>query len=142
MQERLQVFLGLSAALTGFTHFELLGTGLAAAHFSTLETVLPVGVTEELLTASQQESVDKLLADPKLGEVAERLTLLWYTGRWTSLPDAWHALYGFSPLDGTRVVSGPAYQAGLQWVVAGAHPPGGLQQGYGAWAHAPEGSAE
>jgi hypothetical protein len=138
----MQVFLSLSAALTGFSQFELLSTSVAAEMLDTLETVLPEGVVAELLSASEKESVEALANDPKLGAVVERLTELWYNGRWYSLPDAWHALFGFSPLDVTRVVSGRVYQAGLQWVVAGAHPPGGLQQGYGAWAHPPEGSAQ
>jgi hypothetical protein len=39
------------------------------------------------------------------------------------------------------VVSSEAYLSGLQWVVAGAHPAGRRQQGYGVWSLAPEGTA-
>jgi hypothetical protein len=39
---------------------------------------------------------------------------------------------------GTFVVSGAAYLAGLEWVAIGSHPPGGLQQGFGAWSLAPQ----
>jgi hypothetical protein len=64
---------------------------------------------------------------------------MWYCGTWTAMPDAWRAAYGASPLDVNRVVSAQAYQAGLQWVAASAHPAGARQQGYGAWATTPAG---
>jgi|SRR6516162_9621972 len=59
-------------------------------------------------------------------------------GSWTVLPDTWRRAYGVFPLDETGVASATAYQAGLQWVVAGAHPPGSQQQGFGSWEGAPE----
>ena len=79
-----------------------------------------------------------VLDDPKLGPVARNLIVVWYCGTWTALPDGWREAYGTSPLDTDRVLSAEAYQAGLQWVAAGAHPAGALQQGYGAWSAEPE----
>ena len=38
---------------------------------------------------------------------------------------------------GTVVVSADAYQAGLAWGLAGAHPQGARQPGYGSWALPP-----
>jgi hypothetical protein len=70
--------------------------------------------------------------------VARNLILVWYCGTWTALPDGWREAYGTSPLDTDRVLSAEAYQAGLQWVAAGAHPAGALQQGYGAWSAEPK----
>jgi hypothetical protein len=75
-----------------------------------------------------------ILADDKLGPVAQNLIRMWYCGTWTALPAAWRSTYGASPLDTNHVVSAEAYQAGLQWAAAGAHPAGARQQGYGAWA--------
>jgi hypothetical protein len=69
--------------------------------------------------------------------VAQNLIRMWYCGTWAKLPDDWRAAYGTSPLDTDRVLSVEAYQAALQWVVAGAHPPGTRQQGFGSWAEPP-----
>lgn len=150
MGERSERFLELSGLLTGFGRVQLLGTGMTDGYLRAQEAVLPAGMLDELLAAYERlpagadreaAVASEILGDPKLGPVARNLILLWYCGTWTALPDAWRAAYGISPLDTNRVVSAEAYQAGLQWVVAGAHPAGARQQGYGAWAVAPEGSS-
>jgi len=137
--------------LTGFDRVRLLGTGVADVYLQTLEQVLPSGVADELLVAYEQLPAGRerdaalaaeILGDPKLGPVARNLILMWYCGTWTALPGTWQDAYGSSPLDASQVVSGEAYQQGLQWVVAGAHPMGARQQGYGAWSVAPAGSDE
>lgn len=151
MQERVEQFLGLSTVLTGFDRTQLLGTDMTSGYLRTLDETLPAGVLDELLAAYQRlpEGEEReaavtadILNDQKLGPVARNLILLWYCGTWTTLPDAWRAKYGISPLDTNRVVSGEAYQAGLQWAVAGAHPPGSSQQGFGSWSMAPERSGQ
>jgi hypothetical protein len=86
----------------------------------------------------EADGASTILDDPRLGPVARNVILLWYCGTWTALSDAWHAAYGASPLDATRVVSAQAYQGGLQWVAAGAHPAGAREQGFGAWAMPPQ----
>jgi hypothetical protein len=142
----------MSALLTGFGRFQLLGTGLAGSYLSALDGVLPEGVLDELLDAFQRLPAgpgptreaavrSQILGHPKLGAVARNLILMWYCGTWTALPAAWHEAYGASPLEGSHVVSAEAYQAGLQWAAAGAHPAGARQQGFGAWAAAPEAAA-
>ena len=147
MQKRTDQFLGLSAVLTGFGRLQLLGTAMTSEYLRTLDAILPAGLLDELLavyerlpTGADREAAvaAQILDDPKLGPVARNLILLWYCGAWTTLPDAWRAAYGVSPLDKNHVVSAEAYQAGLQWVVAGAHPAGAQQQGFGAWSLAPE----
>lgn len=146
--ERLESFLGLSVALTGFSRMELLGTGMSADYLCALEATLPDGVCDQLLGAWESQSAgsdpaaaaDQILNDPKLGPVGRNLILLWYCGAWTALPDAWRRAYGASPLDVSRVVSPEAYQAGLQWIAIGAHAPGSRQQGFAAWSTPPEGS--
>jgi hypothetical protein len=147
MQECTDRFLGLSAALTGFGRVELLGTGMVDEYLRTLDAILPAGLLDELLAVFERLPQDaaleaaitsQVMNDPKLGPVARNLVLLWYCGTWTVLPDAWRAAYGASPLDTTHVVSADAYQSGLQWSAAGAHPAGAQQQGFGAWSLAPE----
>jgi hypothetical protein len=139
-------FLDLSALLTGFGRLQLLGAGVADGHLRALDAVLPAGTVEELLAAYQRlptgaereaAVVSTLLDDPKLGPVTQNLIRMWYCGTWSRLPDAWRAAYGASPLDNDRVLSVEAYQAALQWVAAGAHPPGARQQGFGSWAEPP-----
>jgi hypothetical protein len=153
--EQFNLFLKLSMALTGFSRLDLLGAGVASDLLDALTGALPPGVADEFLAAGaslpdelsgsgarHQAELTAILDDPKLGDIARSLAVLWYSGRWSALPDVWRAAYGSSPLDKSRVVSGRAYQAGLQWVVAEAHPPGGLPQGFGAWSLPPEGIAK
>jgi hypothetical protein len=137
----------LSAILTGFGRIELLGTGMVGEYLRTLDAILPAGLLDEFLAVPERlpQGADlegavtsQIIDDPKLGPLARNVILLWYCGTWTALPDAWRAAHGASPLDTDHVVSAEAYQAGLQWVVAGAHPAGAQQQGFGAWSLAPE----
>jgi hypothetical protein len=151
MSDRSDVFLELSALLTGFSRVQLLGTGVADEYLETLEATLPGDVLDELLdryarlpaAADQREAAltSEILGDSKLGPVARNLILLWYCGSWTALPDDWRTSYGTSALDTNRVISAASYVAGLQWAAAGAHPIGARQQGFGAWALPPEGAA-
>jgi hypothetical protein len=135
VDSRSERFVMLSARLTGFGRVTLLGTGMTAEYLTALDAVVGAPLVDELLAAGD---VRALLEDAKLGPVARNLILLWYCGTWTALGDDWRAAYGTSPLDATRVESAEAYQAGLQWIAAGAHPAGARQQGFGAWAVAPE----
>ncbi len=144
---RLDGFVGLSVLLTGFDAVELLGTGMAAAYLAVLDAVLPEDVVGDLMSAYRQlprgpererAAEAEILGDPRLGPVARNLIVLWYCGAWTQLPAAWRAAFGASPLDTSRVVSAAAYQAGLQWLAAGAHAAGANPQGYGAWAIGPK----
>jgi hypothetical protein len=149
MQQTIENFLGLSTLLTGFSSVVLAGTGMTGEYLHALAMALPAGVMEELLTAYEKlpsgterdAGVESLLHDAKLGPVAQNLTLLWYTGAWTSLPASWHTTYGDAPADNKGVVSAEAYQAGLQWIAAGAHASGSAQQGFGAWSLPPAISA-
>ena len=146
---RLDQFVGLSALLTGYSPIHLLGTGMAEAYLRATDTALPDGVLDELLGAygrlpagfgggGQSGGADPeaaagqvILGDAKLGPVGRTVILLWYRGAWTALPDAWRSAYGSSPHDTDHVVSAQAYQAGLQWAAAGAHPAGARRVGYG-----------
>jgi hypothetical protein len=143
---RLGRFIELSVLLTGFGPVDLLGTGMSASYLRAADAALPAGVLDELIDAltrlpdgagREDAAGQVILGDAKLGPVARNVILLWYQGTWVALPQEWRAVYGSSPLDIDRVVSPEAYQAGLQWAAAGAHPAGARQQGFGAWAVAP-----
>ena len=139
-------FIALSVQLTGFDRVRLLGTGMADEYLRVLGSALPRGVLDELLAASgpapDKATVAAILGDPKLGPVARNLIVLWYCGTWSPMPDAWQRVYGQAAERPNGVVSAEAYQQGLQWVAAGAHPMGARQQGYGAWAEPPAGLAQ
>jgi hypothetical protein len=142
----MDLFVRMSELLTGFGRVDLLGTGLAECYLQTMDAILPPGVPDEVLAAFAWLPADPdreaaagamILDDPKLGPVARNIILMWYRGTWTALPQAWRLTHGASPLDVDHVISAEAYQAGLQWIAAGAHPVGARQQGYGAWAADP-----
>jgi hypothetical protein len=137
----LGAFIALSVGLTGFERVRLVGTGMAHEYLRVVGSALPAGVLDDLLaaagTAADAANVGVILRDPKLGPVARNLTILWYCGTWAPLPEAWQQAYGTVAAGPSGVVSAQAYQQGLQWVAAGAHPMGARQQGYGAWAQPP-----
>jgi len=141
-----ELFLDLSVDLTGFSRIDLLGTGLTERYLEELHEVLPGTMVSDLLSTfereranSGSETIPRLLEDEVWGPVARNMIMLWYCGRWTALPHSWTAQNGTAGKNTDHVVSPAAYVAGLQWVAAGAHPAGARQQGFGAWATAPEG---
>ena len=146
MERRSKLFLDLSALLTGFDPVELHGTGMVDEYTRALEAVLPAGVLDELLSTyerllatdhTQAALTSELLDDTKLGPAARNVILLWYLGAWAGMPDDWRAAYGATSLDHHHVISAAAYQSGLQWVAAGAHPAGSAAPGFGSWAAPP-----
>ena len=144
MTSRPQSFLELSAALTGVSPVLLHGTGMTQAYLGKISSAVPEALLERLFTAysnasgnSVQHGLEAILDDSDLGPVARAIAVMWYCGTWTELPEAWRARNGATPGDTTGVVSGAAYQAGLQWTVIGAHPAGARQQGFGVWSTDP-----
>jgi hypothetical protein len=143
MPPRHQLFVDMSAALTGFSPVQLRGTGMAAGYLAELDTILSEGFVDGLLSAFPRPAggvgavepgaVDTVLDHPVWGPPARAIAIMWYCGTWTQLPDAWRVEHGEAPRDTDHVVSAAAYQAGLQWVAAGAHPVGARQQGFGSW---------
>jgi hypothetical protein len=134
MTNRSERFLLLSCRLTGFSSFSLRATGMLEAYMRALDERLPPGLLDGMLASSND---DAMLDDPRFGPVGRNLIVLWYSGAWAPLPDAWTAAYGATDKGLQGVISAAAYQAGLQWVVAGAHPAGAQQQGFGAWSRRP-----
>jgi hypothetical protein len=144
MTLRLQSFVDLSTALTGFSPVMLRGTGMTSSYLQKVESAVPEKLLDRLFDAIPRGSastaapdIAAILEDPDLGPVARVITVMWYCGTWTELPHEWRERHGAAAADATGVVSGAAYQAGLQWTVIGAHPAGARQQGFGAWSTEP-----
>ena len=140
-------FLALSAALTGFTRVDLLGTGMAQRYFEEVTRVLGEEICTDLWSAagevfqrrsSSEEELEKeirreILSHPKLGPVAKNINVMWYLARWTKMPHDWRRRYYASPKDFNHVVSAQAYPEGLVWRATGTHPPGAKPTGFGIW---------
>jgi len=149
MDHRLEKFLELSVALTGFGRLALLGTGVGAEYLQALDRIVPVRIVNDFLQRAESLSakgdhnttvVHAILDDRVLGPVARNVIVMWYCGTWSVLPDDWRAEHGASEADVPHVISAAAYLTGLQWTTIGAHPPGGLPGGFGSWASPPPGA--
>jgi hypothetical protein len=149
--DRRHAFLAFSAEVTGFTAFELEGTGQAGAYLKTCDLVVGADVVEELLAAygrvraeaerdgspAQSPMRREILSDEKLGAVARNIIKLWYIGTWYELPPAWTEAFGAREKNFTFMVSPTAYTEGLLWPAIGANPTGAKAPGFGSWAAPP-----
>jgi len=154
-----EAFAEFSAEVTGYTAFELEGTGLIDTHHKLLEEILGPHLTGELgrlitdilcyppASAEREKAIrDSLQATSIFWPVVSSLISLWYMGMWTQLPEAWYATAGL-PLPGPRDVgrthtpSALAYVAQLSYRTAHAHTPGANPTGFASWAFPPIGSA-
>ena len=146
-----QDFLSFSSAITGFTAFQLRGTGQAEPYFAALIDILGEATVAALLRAfrrvreeagADEAALDRLLraaifSDEQLGPIARNLIKLWYVGTWYQLPAAWRGAFGELEGDATTVVSPAAYTEGLLWPAIGANPAGAKGPGYGTWSDPP-----
>lgn len=148
--ENFQDFLALSVVVTGFTEFELIGTGQAEFYFSTVTRIVGEPFMTELCQRFHQiqsESQDEaalvtalrteITSDDKLGPITRSIIKLWYVGTWYQLPYEWREAYGARDEDKTFVVSPVAYTEGLLWPTIGANPSGAKAPGYGSWSSPP-----
>lgn len=163
-EEKLREFVKFSATVTGFSEFDLWGTGQAEAYYET-------AVNQEGPDAIQEAIASDPSAVPA-NAVVKSIIKLWYVGVWYG-PElvgrmdvaAWTApgRSGAKPAvpddsqpegsepgqagegrangrDGRTalfVVSPDAYTEGLLWRAIGAHPTGAKAPGYGSWANPP-----
>jgi hypothetical protein len=144
-------FLALSAVLTGYSRFRLLGTGVAELYLSTVTDVVGSSTVKELLGAfararngagSDDAALERLLraeilSDEKLGPIARNVIKLWFVGTWYQLPPEWRDAFGTHDKDATFVASPTAYTEGLLWPTIDANPSGAKGPGYGTWAYPP-----
>jgi len=144
-------FLNLSATLTGYSLFRLLGTGQAGLYLATTREAVGDGALSELLTtfaavhddaAGDEHALDRalrarILSDDKLGPIARNVIKMWFVGTWYQLPQEWRDVYAAREPDSTHVVSPASYTEGLLWPTIGANPPGAKGQGFGSWVGPP-----
>lgn len=154
--DRLERFLAFSAEATGYSRYDLLGTGEAQTYLDAADTAVGADIVDHLLdcfdaarvTAGQANGAQAraslpavlrrdLLSDARLGPVARNIAKLWYSGIWFVLPQAWVDAYGAGERNVTMTISGNTYIEGLVWPTIGANPPGAKAPGYGSWALPP-----
>jgi len=147
--EQLEEFVAFSAAITGFTEFELRGTGQAESFFSTVSDAVGDDTVVELLAAwarvrDEPEGAARddglrgeVFSDPKLGPVARNVIKLWYVGIWYELSADWIDAFGALSRNMTFMVSPSAYTEALLWPALGANPPGAKGPGWGSWSGPP-----
>lgn len=151
--ELMEYFLDFSVAATGFSRFELQGTGQASLYFETVVEQIGEEILGELLQTFNElvqsaekeykpaiftEGLDyKIMASGKLGPVARNIIKLWYIATWDSLPSQWQNWYATSEDNSPFIPSPQAYPEGLVWRAVGVNPPGAKPQGYGTWSDPP-----
>lgn len=141
--EQLDTFYELSSALTGFEKIDLVGTGVGQEYFD--ELVRGTGEKQvKALLAGAKEAGNSAAAlrkeiwdDKRFGPLARNIVLMWYTGSWYPLSNAWHKTNrpDFEPVP-EHVVSAFAYQEALWSPAIGAHPRGAKPPGFGSWGEA------
>ncbi|MBD2252843.1 hypothetical protein [Nostoc parmelioides] len=142
-----EYFLNISVVLTGFSKFQLQGTGMATLYFETIRDIIGGDIFAELLTTfhklklekkeKNHESITQILASEKFGPIARNIIKVWYIATWYALPQSWRDTFGTKEKDGTFVISAQAYPEGLLWQAIGVNPPGAKGQGYATWSEPP-----
>lgn len=127
------IFLSISASLTGFSETDLHGTGMIETYYNTfLEKGSPEDISNFFLEVNEvfnpandteekiNKQIDKHLFNTNSADLTKNLITMWYTGNW-----------------GQDVISPESYVQGLIWNAAQTHPPGAKQPGFGSWAEKP-----
>ncbi|MGK7925164.1 MAG: hypothetical protein AB4290_07940 [Spirulina sp.] len=135
--EFMEYFLEFSVEMTGYTRFDLLGTGQALLYFDTIRGVIGGEIFEELLQIFHDRGLDPILVSPKLEPIARNILKLWYMSIWEELPSTWQEMFG-SKLNDTTFIPDPyAYPEGLVWRTVGVNPPAAKAPGYATWSSPP-----
>ena len=141
-------FLEFSATVTGFSRFDLEGTGQAELYFETIFEIIGEEVLGDLLEtfhdlddsspAVLTEGLNsQILGSGKRGPLARNIIKLWYISTWEQLPSSWQKWYGTGKDNKTFIPSAQSYPEGLVWRTVGVNPPGAKGQGYGTWSEPP-----
>lgn len=151
----LQLFVSLSATLTGFTRAEVWGTGMVPTYFAVMPSIIGDAMFADFLdrwrdTYIRGEGdaslldrlvVSQMAEDPTYGPLTRNLASMWYLGVWNQLPAEWRNVHGAWAGDVNFVVSGKAFTEGLVWKAMHTHPKAAKQPGYGSWAIPPVGAS-
>jgi hypothetical protein len=148
--DRLERFLDFSSEVTGFSVFDLQGTGQAQSFLDGVGGVVGEDLVDELLDAyvgidgqrggEEREGLLRkaIFSDEKLGPIARNVIKLWYVGIWYELPAEWTDAFGALENDCTATISPAAYTEALLWPAIGGNPPGAKGPGFGNWAAPPK----
>lgn len=150
-QKDYEVFLQLSAVVTGYQRIDLLGTGVSWDYYTSFCSIVGNSISDELWKKaaslfkrykSSEKKLDKairieLLSDNKFGPLVRNLIKLWYLGQWDELPSQYRETYGTTSKDVSHILSGDSYKEGLVWEAIGAHPMAAKQPGFGTWSNPP-----
>jgi hypothetical protein len=136
-------FVALSVVLTGFSEYEVRGTGVVDLQLAAARDAAGTVVATLLDTFRRRPDPvatvrDVILPDPVLGPLARAITKAWYTGSWFALPAGWPggAASGVAPV-ATHVIAPATFTEGFSWVAARAHPSGAKAPGFASWAVPP-----
>lgn len=124
-----EMFIELSAALTGFSKVELHGTGVVDVYWQTVQHHEKAIGLLEIWGASQEHKEPLTKLREELGlkhnsdllQLAQDITMMWYLGQWKGEP-----------------ISSETYKQGLVWIAINAHTQGAKQQGFGTWSLPPD----
>jgi len=125
-------FLAFSALATGYTQFDLQGTGQAQLYLETVNNAVGDKKLGQLLKHFNDEGVHAVLASDAYGAIARNIIKLWYIATWDALGE-----FGQTPENATRIVAPQAYTEGLVWPTVGVNPPAAKAQGYASWSTEP-----
>ena len=151
--ELMEDFLDFSVVATGFSRFELQGTGQASLYFETVVKQIGEEILWELLQTFRNQEASapeedksgmlseglgsEIISSGKLGPVARNIIKLWYIATWDSLPPQWLNWYATKEESSAFIPSPQAYPEGLVWKAIGVNPPGAKPQGYATWSDPP-----
>lgn len=130
-------FIAFSIQVTGFSRFELLGTGQARCYYDWIQTQSADDFENLLAVYAEAPSAEsareayletQIMQSDRLGPLARSIIKLWYLGQWEDP----------ARIKEVQILSAQSYQQGLVWNAIHAHPQGAKQQGFGAWAEAPQ----
>lgn len=146
-------FLDFSAEVTGFSRFDLEGTGQADLYFDTVFNMIGEQIFKELLetfdeldkrskkkhnpTILSEGLREEILSSATLGPVSRNIIKLWYTATWDKLPQSLESWYGIDQKNSPFIPSPQSYPEGLVWKAVGVNPPGAKGPGYGTWSEPP-----
>jgi hypothetical protein len=137
----LERFVRLCSPLTGFTTYDLHGTGMARRYLDTCrEQIGPAQFAEFLdaWEAAHKKQQGPFSLKPVHREAARAVIYFWYTGAFPRIAPAAHAELRRQVPNEEFIPEPSSYVEGLVWRSFNGHPAGAKPPGHGTWAYEPE----
>ena len=154
-KEQFDLFVEISALLTGFSEPELWGTGMMETYHDWLTTHcdaddlkyffdLVSGILKDHKGKPDQinDAIRSIIMPASTcNALAQKLITLWYMGIWGTTPATpdWSA-GGWVFAANAAPISAESYIQGVVWNAGQTHPPGAKQPGFGSWGIPPVGA--